>query len=138
MKVSFLCFTQWCYYAGVCPLLHILHPRRGFFVKFFQLKRVPKKSGTGVNSSDVDKRTGLIPCRCVSKLCERTLRCPRRREREEISMKYERNTSVTQYSWFWLSLRCSKEGRRRQPGNTCTKFSLFGITVVMQNVCQSS
>lgn len=40
-----------------------------------------KKSGMGMDSSNVDKRTRLIPCRCACELREGALRCPRSREK---------------------------------------------------------
>lgn len=60
-------FTQWrasrrkpChYFPSLCSNADVR------LFKFFQLNRVPRESGTGVNSSNVDKRTRLIPCRCA-------------------------------------------------------------------------
>lgn len=56
--------------------------------KFFQKVKM--------NSSDVDKRTRLISCRCVSELCEGTLCCPGWREigfhTGESSMSYEQSS----------------------------------------------
>lgn len=94
--------------------------------KFFQHSRVPRKSGMGVNSSNVDKRTRLIPCRCVSWVVRGNTVLPSL-ERSgtlhgESSMNYEWKTSATRYSWFWLSVWCS---RREKGGNLGTHAHSF-------------
>lgn len=93
-----------------------------------------KNSGMGMNSSNVDKRTRLIPCRCACELREGALRCPRSREKgtspwRKCSELRGENSSEAQYSWFWPS--AEEEGEGRQPKNAL--FPLTGGTVGMQN-----
>lgn len=84
--------------------------------------RVPETSDMGVNSSNVDKRTWLILCRCVSELREGTLCCPRWREKGLSSMNYEQKTPVTQYSWFWLPVWVSREEKGVNQGANVHSF----------------
>lgn len=88
--------------------------------RFFQLKRVPRKSGMKVYSSNVDKRTCLILCRCVWELC-----CPRWKKRTPHGKKFNdlwANNISDQYSWFWLSAWCSREAKGGNPGTCAHSF----------------
>lgn len=109
-RFFFFLFTQWwVFWRKFCHYFPSLfcNPEMDLF-KFFQLNRVPKKSGMGVNSSNVDKRTRLIPCRCVSGLCEGTLCCPHWREKGLCMEKVQWITSE-KHQWpstagsVWLS-----------------------------------
>lgn len=88
----------------------------------------PKKSGMVMNSSNVDKRTRLIPCRCASGLCEGTLCCPRSREKGESSMNYERKTAAQPST---AGYDCLDIGRRKEePRNTHCSFHSLGELLV--------
>lgn len=82
-------------------------------------KKKIKKSGMGMNSSNVDKRTRLIPCRCCWGLCEGTLCCPHSREKGlhtgESSVNNERKAG-TQPSTAGSD--CLVLGERRHPRST--------------------
>ncbi len=92
----------------------------------------------GVNSSNVDKRTRLIPSRCVSELCKGTLCCPHWREKRtlhgESSVNYERKTTATRYSWFRLSVWFSREEKGGDPGRQAHSFHSLEELLV----CRSS
>lgn len=69
------------------------------------IQKRKKKSGMGMDSSNVDKGTRLIPCRCACELREGALRCPRSRENgtppwRKFSELRGENSSEAQYSWF--------------------------------------
>lgn len=109
--------------------------------KFFQLNRVPqkkkkKKSGTGVNSSNVDKRTRLIPCRCVCDLCEGNTVLPSLERKStlhtgESSMNYEQKNTSDPVQLVLTACLVFQRSEKRQHRDT--SFSLSGGTVGMQN-----
>lgn len=102
--------------------------------KFFQLNPVPKKSGMGVNSSNVDKRTWLIPCRCVSELCEGTLCCPHWREKGVCMGKVQWITSKKHQRPSTAGSVClSGVLEQRKEANQCTYLSLSGGNGDMQS-----
>lgn len=93
--------------------------RCGFIQILLAQSSAQKKKKMGMDSSNVDKRTRLIPCRCVSELCEGTLCCPRRREKRTLhwrkfselrAKKKKKTPALTQYSWFSMEEKGGNTG----------------------------
>ena len=137
---SFLC-TQWwvscrsCFFLLILQLQTLIYSNSSSSIECPKKKK-KKKSGTGVNSSNVDKRTRLIPCRCVCDLCEGNTVLPSLERKStlhtgESSMNYEQKNTSDPVQLVLTACLVFQRSEKRQHRDT--SISLSGGTVGMQN-----